>query len=88
MRLKISGIWLMWLLAMVVLAGVMWVLFMFPLPGFSSSIPAAEEVLELFAHVGVGGTLTLLAAVFLPAAAAPTVERRTLPNHFDVRHHP
>ena len=66
MRFKIAGIWLMWLLVMAVLAGVMWVLFMFPLPGFSSGTPTLEEVLELFAHVGVGGTITIFAVVFLP----------------------
>ena len=66
MRFKIAGIWLMWLLVMAVLAGVMWVLFMFPLPGFSSGTPTLEEVLELFEHVGVGGTITIFAVVFLP----------------------
>ena len=63
MRLKIAGIWLMWLLIMAVLAGIMWVLFMFPLPGFSSGVPTLEEVLEL---LGVSGTITLFAVVFLP----------------------
>ena len=66
MRFNIVGIWLTWLFVMVVLAGVMWVLFMFPLPGGSSGIPSLEEVLGLFAHLGVGGTITIFAVVFLP----------------------
>lgn len=66
MRFNIVCIWLMWLFVMAVLAGVMWVLFMFPLPGGSSGIPTREEVLELFAHLGVGGTITIFAVVFLP----------------------
>jgi hypothetical protein len=66
MRFKILGIWLTWLFVMAVLAGVMWVLFMFPLPGGSSGLPSREEVLALFAHLGVGGTITIFAVVFLP----------------------
>jgi hypothetical protein len=66
MRFKIAGIWLTWLLVMAVLAGGMWLLFMFPLPGFSSGIPTLEEVLDLFAHIGIGGTLSMFAVVFLP----------------------
>ena len=66
MRFNIALIWLMWLLVMAVLAGVMWVLFMFPLPGGSSGVPTLEEVLELFAHLGVGQTITIFAVVFLP----------------------
>ncbi len=56
----------MWLFVLAVLAGVLWVLFMFPLPGGSAGIPTREEVLELFAHLGVGGTITIFAVVFLP----------------------
>ena len=66
MRFNIALIWLMWLLAMAALAGVMWVLFMFPLPGGSAGVPTLEEVLELFAHLGVGQTITIFAVVFLP----------------------
>lgn len=66
MRFNIACIWLMWLFVMAVLAGVMWVLFMFPLPGGSSGTPTLEEVLELFAHLGVSGTITIFAVVFLP----------------------
>ena len=66
MRFKIALIWLMWLLVMAVLAGVMWVLFMFPLPGGSAGLPTLDEVLELFAHIGIGQTITIFAVVFLP----------------------
>ena len=66
MRSTIAGIWLTWLLVMAVLAGVMWVLFMFPLPGGSSGLPSREEVLQLFAHLGIGGTITIFGVVFLP----------------------
>jgi hypothetical protein len=66
MRFNIVCIWLMWLFVMAVLAGVMWVLFMFPLPGGSSGTPTLEEVLELFRHLGVSGTITIFAVVFLP----------------------
>ncbi len=66
MRFKIARVWLMWLLGMAVLAGVMWVLFMFPLPGGSSGLPTLEEVLELVEQLGVSGTITILAIVFLP----------------------
>ena len=66
MRFSIAGIWLTWLFVMVVLAGVTWVLFMFPLPGGSSGVPSREEVLQLFADLGVGGTITIFGVVFLP----------------------
>ena len=66
MRFTIAGIWLTWLFVMVVLAGAMWVLFMFPLPGGSSGIPSRAEVLQLFAELGVGGTITIFGVVFLP----------------------
>ena len=56
----------MWLLVMAVPAGVMWVLFMFPLPGGSSGLPTLEEVLELLAHIGIGQTIAIFAVVFLP----------------------
>ena len=66
MRFNIARIWLMWLLVMAVPAGVMWVLFMFPLPGGNSGVPTLGEVLELFAHLGVGQTIMIFAVVLLP----------------------
>lgn len=74
MRFKIAQVWLMWLLGMAVLAGIMWVLFMFPLPGGSSGLPTLEEVLELVAQLGVSGTITILAIVFLPPILLTYIE--------------
>lgn len=74
MPLKIARIWFMWLLVMAVLAGVMWVLFMFPLPGFSSGVPTIDDVLEYLAYIGVGGTITVFAAIFLPPIFLTYVE--------------
>lgn len=66
MRFNILCIWLMWLLVMAALAGVMWVLFTFPLPGGSSGTPTIDEVMELVRHLGASGTITIFAVVFLP----------------------
>jgi hypothetical protein len=74
MRFKIARVWLMWLLGMAVLAGVMWVLFMFPLPGGSSGLPTLEEVLELAEQLGVSGTITIVAIVFLPPILLTYIE--------------
>src|SRR5688572_22533767 len=74
MRFKIARVWLMWLLGMAVLAGVMWVLFMFPLPGGSSGLPTLEEVLELAEQLGVSGMITILAIVFLPPILLTYIE--------------
>lgn len=74
MRFKIAQVWLMWLLGMAVLAGVMWVLFMFPLPGGSSGLPTLEDVLELVEQLGVSGAITILAIVFLPPILLTYIE--------------
>lgn len=66
MRFRITAIWIMWLLVMAVLVAVTWVLMMFPLPGGSSGTPTLEDIMGFLAHIGVSGTITILAVVFLP----------------------
>jgi hypothetical protein len=74
MRLNIAKIWLAWLCVMAALAGMTWVLFMFPLPGGSAGLPTLEEVVEYFAYIGVGATLTVFAVIFLPPILATCFE--------------
>jgi hypothetical protein len=66
MRSRIGSIWIMWLLVMAVLVGVAWVLMMFPLPGGSSGTPTLADIVGFLAHVGVLGTIKILAVLFLP----------------------
>lgn len=76
MRSRIASIWIMWLLVMAVLVGVTWVLMMFPLPGGSSGTPTLEDIVGFLAHVGVIGTITILAVLFLPPIVLTYLEIR------------
>jgi hypothetical protein len=80
MRFRIAGIWIMWVLVMAVLVGVTWVLMMFPLPGGSSGTPTLEEIVGFLAHVGVIGTIKILAVLFLPPIVLTYLEIRRAPG--------
>lgn len=80
MRFRIAGIWIMWVLVMAVLVGVTWVLMMFPLPGGSSGTPTLEEIVGFLAHVGVIGTIKILAVLFLPPIVLTYLEIRRTPG--------
>jgi hypothetical protein len=63
---KIRKIWIVWLLAMAVLVATTWALLQIELPGGSSGTPTLEEFLGFFGHIGVFGTIRVLAVLFLP----------------------
>ena len=65
-RRKIAGIWLIWVVAMILLAAITWALAMIAMPGGSSGTPAPEDVFGFFAHIGIWGSIKLLAVLFLP----------------------
>jgi hypothetical protein len=76
MRSRIPSIWIMWLVIMAALVGVTWVLMMFPLPGGSSGTPTLEDIVGFMAHVGVVGTIKILAVLFLPPIVLTYLEIR------------
>jgi hypothetical protein len=76
MRFRVASIWIMWLVIMAGLVAVTWVLMMFPLPGGSSGTPTLEDILGFMAHVGVVGTIKILAVLFLPPIVLTYLEIR------------
>ena len=76
MRSRITRIWLWWLLAMALLVAVTWALAMVELPGGASGSPTLADVLGFFAHIGVWGTIKILAVLFLPPIVLTYLEIR------------
>ena len=65
-----------WLVAMALLVAVTWALAMVPLPGGSSGSPTLEDILGYFGHIGVFGTIKVVAVLFLPPIALTYLENR------------
>lgn len=66
MRWKIALIWFVWLLGLAALAGVLWVMFNFPLPGFHSGTPSLEDLQQYVRDIGIGQTMLAGAIIILP----------------------
>ncbi len=81
MRSRITRIWMVWLLAMALLVAVTWALAMFEFPGGTSGTPTLEDILGFFAHVGVSGTIKILAVLFLPPIVLTYLEIRKARGH-------
>ena len=79
MHSKIRRIWMAWLGAMVLLVAATWALAMVPLPGLSSSSsPTIEDVLGFFRHIGIFGTVKMIAVLFLPPIVLTYLETRKI----------
>jgi hypothetical protein len=71
---EIRKIWIVWLLVMAVLSAMTWALLQIELPGGSSGTPTLEEFLGYFGHIGVFGTIRVLAFIFLPPVVLTWLE--------------
>jgi hypothetical protein len=64
-RREILKIWICWVAVIALLVAVTWALMMVPLPGGSAGAPTLNDLLSFLAHIGVFGTIKLLAVLLL-----------------------
>lgn len=66
MRQAILKIWICWLIVILLLAASIWILLRFPTPGGSADTLTLDGLLGFSAHIGIFGTIKMLAVILLP----------------------
>jgi hypothetical protein len=79
-------IWVVWLLAVALMAAALWVLLMFPLPGGSAA--TVEDIPGVLAAIGIIEMMKIVAVLLLPPIVMTSLEIRRARRMRDNPGHP